>query len=66
VRNEDWNDYRVFVRGQRRVLMINGVVMCDITDRDPNRPKSGHLALQVHVGPPMTVQFKDIRIRQYE
>ena len=45
------------------VLKINGATMCELDDRDPRRLKRGCLALQVHVGPPMTVQFKDIRIR---
>lgn len=66
VKDEDWNDYRVLVRGQRTVLEINGVTMCELTDKDPRRPAAGHLALQVHVGQPMLVQFKDIRIRQFD
>lgn len=64
VHDDGWNEYWVTVRGERRVLRINGVVMCEVVDRDPARGRSGHLALQVHTGPPMKVQFKDIRIRQ--
>lgn len=64
VRDRGWNDYAVSVQGPRVVLKINGVTMCDVTDHDPKRPAAGHLALQVHVGPPMTVQFKEIRLRQ--
>ena len=65
VKDEDWNDYAVTVRGEKVVLKINGVVMCEVTDKDPRRTPAGYLALQVHVGPPMTVQFKDIWIRQF-
>ncbi len=64
VRNEQWNAYTVISKGGHVVLKINGVVMCDVQDNDPRRVPSGLLALQVHVGPPMLVQFKDIRLRE--
>jgi type 1 glutamine amidotransferase len=63
VKHDDWNEYHVIVSGERRLLIINGVRMCEVTDQDSRRPRRGHIALQVHTGPPMTVQFKDIRIR---
>jgi hypothetical protein len=64
VKDQDWNDYTVIAKGESVILKINGVTMCEVTDKDPRRPKSGHLALQVHVGPPMTVQFKDIWLKE--
>ena len=64
VRNDDWNDYQVIVRGNAVTLRINGVTMSELVDEDPRRPPTGHLALQTHVGPPMTVQFRKIRIKQ--
>ena len=60
-----WNDYTVITNKGHTVLKINGVVMCEIEDNDPKRVPSGRLALQVHQGPPMLVQFKDIRLRQF-
>ena len=65
VADREWNDYAVLARGGRIVLKINGVVMCDIQDDDPRRITSGKLALQVHQGPDMKVQFKDIRLRGF-
>lgn len=65
VKNGDWNDYNVLVRGELVVLKINGVTMCEVTDKDPKRTPRGHLALQVHTGPNMKVQFRDIRIQQF-
>jgi type 1 glutamine amidotransferase len=65
VNNEDWNEYDVLVRGETVILKINGVMMCEVTDRDPARALKGFLALQVHTGPKMLVQFRDIRIRQF-
>jgi len=60
---DKWNDYRVVARGGQVALKINGVTMCELDDRDPRRIPRGCLGLQVHVGPPMQVQFKDIYLR---
>jgi type 1 glutamine amidotransferase len=65
VRPRQWNDYTFSARGGRIVLKINDVVMCDLEDNDPRRIPSGKLALQVHQGPDMLVQFKDIRLREF-
>ena len=64
VKPTDWNDYTVLAKGGSVVLKINGVTMCELDDRDPKRLVHGWLALQVHVGPPMCVQFKDIYLRR--
>jgi len=65
VKPKQWNDYTLSARGGHIILKINGVTMCDLQDNDPRRIISGKLALQVHQGPDMLVQFKDIRIRQF-
>jgi type 1 glutamine amidotransferase len=65
VRDNDWNDYHVIVRGNLILLRINDVVMSEVRDHDPRRALSGLLAVQVHTGPPMKVQFKNIRLRQF-
>lgn len=65
VKDRDWNDYTVIARGESVVLKINGVTMCEVLDRDPKRTPHGYLALQVHTGPPMKVQFRDIRMKQF-
>jgi type 1 glutamine amidotransferase len=64
VKPGDWNDYTVIARGGHVVLEINGVTMCELEDRDPKRLVHGWLAVQVHVGPPMLVQFKDVYLRR--
>jgi hypothetical protein len=36
-----------------------------VTDNDPKQQEfTGVLALQLHSGPPMTVQFKDVRVKK--
>lgn len=64
VQLDQWNDYFVVARKGHVVLKINGVTMCELEDRDPKQLVHGWLALQVHVGPPMRVQFKDICLRR--
>jgi type 1 glutamine amidotransferase len=65
VKDKQWNDYTFSAIGGRIVLKINDVVMCELEDNDPRRIPSGKLALQVHQGPEMLVQFKDIRLRKF-
>ncbi len=64
VKPGQWNQYVVTARAGRIVLTINGVTMCEIEDNDPQRIEQGKLALQVHEGPPMQVQFKDLCLRE--
>ena len=64
IKHEDWNDYVVIAKGNHLQHFINGMATVDVTDEQPSKAaKSGVLALQIHVGPPMIVQFKDIRLK---
>ncbi len=63
IKKEDWNSYHVIVKGFTCEHRINGVVTSICTDEHPDRRATGLLALQLHAGPPMTVQFKNIRIK---
>jgi hypothetical protein len=64
IKNEDWNEYVLIAKGNHLQHFINGMQTVDVTDEDSaNAAKSGVLALQIHQGPPMTVQFKDLRIK---
>jgi uncharacterized protein len=64
VKGGEWNDYHIIAKGGQVTLAINGVTMCELDDKDPKRPMRGWLGLQVHVGPPMRVQFKDIYFKR--
>lgn len=64
IKSEDWNEYLVIARGHRLTHVINGRVTADVLDEDAaHAAKSGVLAFQVHVGPPMTVEFKNVRLK---
>jgi len=63
IRKGDWNEYVVSARGNHLIQSINGLTTVDVIDDDvTNRAMEGILALQLHAGPPMTVQFKEIRL----
>ena len=65
IKNEDWNDYVVVAQGNHLVHKINGRVTSEVTDEQPEkRSASGILALQLHAGPPMLVQFKNIQLKR--
>ncbi|MBI3468357.1 MAG: DUF1080 domain-containing protein [Planctomycetes bacterium] len=65
IKKEDWNEYEIIVRANHLIHKINGVVTVDVTDEhSQKRAASGVLALQLHAGQPMTVQFKDLRIKR--
>ena len=64
IKKEDWNDYVVIAKGNHLQHFINGKPTVDVTDEcDSKRHDSGVLALQVHQGPPMTVMFKNVRLK---
>ncbi len=59
-----WTKIRVRAQGNRLVHRINGKKTIEVVDRDPKNAESkGILALQVHAGPPMKVQFKSVRLK---
>ena len=64
IKPDDWNDYEIVAEGNRLKHIINGRLMADVTDNDAKkRSMSGLLGFQLHAGPPMKVQFRDIRIK---
>lgn len=65
VKGRGWNEYRIIAKGKRLKHYINGVLMSDVTDNDTdNRRFDGLLGVQVHVGPPMRVEYRNFRIRE--
>ena len=63
--NKDWNKCHLIIKGNKLQHFVNGVLMSDVTDNDSiNRRASGMLGMQVHVGPPMKVEYRNIRLKQ--
>jgi arylsulfatase A-like enzyme len=60
----EWHEYRVLVEGNHHQHWINGHKTADLIDLDEaGRSLEGVLAVQVHVGPAMTIQYKDFKIK---
>ncbi|MGN6494264.1 MAG: 3-keto-disaccharide hydrolase [Agriterribacter sp.] len=65
IKNGDWNEIKLVIKGNNLKHYVNGVLMSDVTDNDSaNQKASGLLGFQVHVGPPMKVQYKNIRYKK--
>ena len=71
---KDWNEYIIIAQGNYVRQYLNGFPTVALIDNDrttdPKDPRDtrgrameGVLALQIHAGPPMVVEFKDIRIK---
>jgi len=62
---DDWNDVIIIAKGNHVQHYMNGKLILDFTDNDPNLALSeGVMALQLHAGKPMWAEFKNIRIRE--
>jgi Domain of Unknown Function (DUF1080) len=62
---DQWHDYRVLVEGNHHRHWIDGQPTVDVIDLDPKgRTLEGVLAVQVHVGPPMKVQYQDFYLKR--
>lgn len=64
VKNNDWNTMHIIANGNHMQHFVNGVLMSDVIDLDTqNRSEKGFIGVQVHVGPPMKIEYKNIRLR---
>ena len=65
LKSDDWNEVHLIARGNVLTHIFNGRVMSVVVDDDPaNRRLDGLLGVQVHVGPPMKVEYRNIRLKQ--
>ena len=73
-KDKDWNEYHIIAEGNHLMHYLNGYPTMELVDNDrvtslddpkdrKGAARQGLLALQIHAGPPMVVEFKDIRIR---
>jgi hypothetical protein len=76
-KEKDWNEYHIIAQGNHLVHYLNGYQTMELIDNDrltnPSDPKDlrgaarqGLLALQLHAGDPMVVEFKDIRVKHLD
>ncbi len=62
---ESWHRYRVLVEGNHHRHWIDDVLTVDVVDLDvANRSLEGVLGVQVHVGPPMTIRYRNFFLKR--
>ncbi len=64
LRQDDWNSYVIRAQGNHIELTLNGVKTVDYVEADETIAREGIIALQVHSGGPLRVEFKNLRIRE--
>ena len=61
VKAGDWNQYEITARGNHLQLKLNGLVTVELDD---DKSRDGIIALQLHRGPPMQVEFRNIKLQK--
>ena len=63
--SNDWNEVHLKVKDNKMQHYVNGVLFSEVTDLDSkNRSNKGYIGVQVHVGPPMKIEYKNLRLKQ--
>jgi hypothetical protein len=63
---DDWNDVVIIAKGTHIQHYMNGRLILDFTDSPKLALREGILALQLHAGKPMWVEFKNIRVKDFK
>lgn len=65
IKQGEWNSIHLVIKGNVMQHFVNGTLMSEVQDEDhTNRLMKGLMGFQVHVGPPMKVQFKNIQLKR--
>lgn len=61
---DGWNEYEITASGPNLVHKVNGKVAVEVRDdQEYANRKEGILAFQIHAGPPMKVEIKDVLLK---
>jgi hypothetical protein len=65
IKTNDWNQVHLIARGNTIIQIVNGAVTSMVVDDDSkNRALGGLLGFQMHTGPPMKVEFRNIWLKR--
>ena len=64
IKEGEWNEFVVTADGNHITEQLNGFTTVDYTEDKPEGATEGIIALQLHVGPKMRVEFKDVEIKE--
>jgi len=66
IKINDWNLMHIIARGNTMIHIMNGQLTSVFIDDDAkNRAMSGLLGFQIHVGPPMKIEFRNVYLKKY-
>lgn len=63
IKPTEWSTFRLLAKGPQIQIWVNGVQMVDVVNESSKGPNGTTLALQLHAGPPMTAQFKELVLK---
>lgn len=64
INKEDWNQIHLIIKDNTLQHYVNGILMSEVTDNDSvNKVLKGFIGVQVHVGPPMKVEYRNIMLK---
>ncbi|MFO0892032.1 MAG: family 16 glycoside hydrolase [Isosphaeraceae bacterium] len=64
LKSDDWNHYVIYAMGDKVTLYLNGAASAIYREETPSIARDGLIAVQIHGGGPMEVQFRDLQIRR--
>jgi len=64
LKKDDWNTYVIRAEGNKITLLVNELKTVEYTEEDTAIAKTGIIALQVHSGPPLRIEFRNIRLKK--
>ena len=65
IKDKDWNQFHVIASGNTLIHILNGHVTAVFVDDDvKNRTMKGLLGFQIHTGPPMKIEFRNIYLKK--
>lgn len=63
--HDEWNEYNVYANEDTIRAVINNKLMHEVIDQSPEARREGVLAFQLHVGPPMRVELRNIELNEF-
>ena len=62
---KEWHEYAIIAQGNHLIQKVDGKVTIDLVDHDEKkRASEGLIAIQLHRGPAMVVQIKDVMLKE--
>lgn len=65
IKKGEWNNIHLVIKGNVMQHYVNGTLMSMVHDEDAkNRMMKGLIGMQMHVGPPMQVMFRNVEVKK--